>query len=147
MCLVFLLHCTHSILHSCTMAEPDVCQGRSVTMAKAATQLVVHWTLDLLVVSSKEEGTGHAQSLSHRTPSPRFPQRRARSPSSMEYRLGGHMKAVGPRQTACRLLPVQVPANMVTDDNAHYQVAISRSRLLGRVRMPCRLHQPRRVPH
>ena len=27
------------------------------------------------------------------------------------------MKAVGPRQTACRLLPVQIPANMVTDDN------------------------------
>ena len=29
------------------------------------------------------------------------------------------MKAVGPRQTACRLLPVQIPANMVTDVNEH----------------------------
>ena len=29
------------------------------------------------------------------------------------------MKAVGPRQTACRLLPVQIPAKMVTDDNRH----------------------------
>ena len=29
------------------------------------------------------------------------------------------MKAVGPRQTACRLLPVQIPAKMVTDDNGH----------------------------
>ena len=29
------------------------------------------------------------------------------------------MKAVGPRQTACRLLPVQIPANIVTDDNDH----------------------------
>ena len=103
----------------------------------------VPWTLDLLVVSSNEEGTGHAQSLPHRTPSPRLPQRRARSPSSMEYRLGGHMKAVGPRQTACRLLPAQVPANMVTDDIAHYQVAISRSRLLGRVRMPAASAPPR----
>ena len=28
-------------------------------------------------------------------------------------------KAVGPRQTACRLLPVQIPAKMVTDDNGH----------------------------
>ena len=27
----------------------------------------------------------------------------------------GHMKATGPKQTACRLLPVQVPAKMVTE--------------------------------
>ena len=29
------------------------------------------------------------------------------------------MKPIGPRQTACRLLPVQVPTKMVTDDDDH----------------------------
>ena len=30
------------------------------------------------------------------------------------------MNAVGPRQTACRLLPIQIPAKMVTDKNDDY---------------------------
>ena len=30
---------------------------------------------------------------------------------------GNDMKAIGPRQTACRLLPVQVPTKTVTDDD------------------------------
>ena len=29
------------------------------------------------------------------------------------------MKAVGPRQTACRLLPIRIRAKMVTDEDAH----------------------------
>ena len=29
------------------------------------------------------------------------------------------MNAVGPRQTACRLLPIQVRANIITDGDDH----------------------------
>ena len=31
--------------------------------------------------------------------------------------MEGQMKAVGPRQTACRLLPLQITAKMVTGDD------------------------------